>query len=140
MSADILLSRLEKVRKTGPFKWQACCPAHDDKSPSLAISEKDDGVVLLKCFSGCGAAEVLDAVDLDFSALFPPKVIGHSAKKLRRPFNAHDALNCLSYDMLLAVQIINLVRAGEALTDATHAALVTIAGRLLSAQGACNGR
>ena len=140
MSADILLERLEKVRKTAGDKWQARCPAHDDKGPSLSIRELDDGRVLLHCHAQCGAAEVLDAVGLDFSALFPPKITGQSLAKVRRPFNAHDALNCLSYDLLLAVQIVNLARAGEVLADATQEALVRIAGHLLAAQGACNGR
>ena len=36
------LNKLEKVPgKRG--HWIACCPAHEDKRPSLAITETDDG-------------------------------------------------------------------------------------------------
>jgi len=34
--ADILLARLDGVKRTGPDRWIARCPAHDDKRPSLA--------------------------------------------------------------------------------------------------------
>ena len=49
----------------------ACCPAHEDKSPSLAIKENHDGRILVKCFAGCGAADVVHAVGLTLSDLFP---------------------------------------------------------------------
>lgn len=42
--------------------WTAKCPAHDDHSPSLSISESSDGLVLVKCFSGCSQEAVLDAL------------------------------------------------------------------------------
>jgi hypothetical protein len=70
MNVNKLLDLLQKVKQTGPDKWIACCPAHDDRSPSLGITIKDDKV-LIKCFSGCGATQILDAVGLDYSALFP---------------------------------------------------------------------
>ena len=53
MSIDTLLSRLYKVKKTGSGNWMACCPAHDDKNPSMTIAEKADGVILINCFAGC---------------------------------------------------------------------------------------
>ena len=37
-------------RKTGRARWMARCPAHDDRKPSLAISEGRTGV-LLACMS-----------------------------------------------------------------------------------------
>lgn len=33
----VLLSTLDKVKQTRSDAWQACCPAHDDRSPSLNI-------------------------------------------------------------------------------------------------------
>jgi hypothetical protein len=33
--------------------WTARCPAHDDRNPSLSITEDRDGRVLLHCFAGC---------------------------------------------------------------------------------------
>jgi hypothetical protein len=73
MSIDVLLSRLERVRKTSPGHWTARCPAHEDKSPSLAVSLADDGVVLMHCFSGCSVFAISDAIGLQLSDLFPPR-------------------------------------------------------------------
>lgn len=65
-----LLSRLEGVRPAGDGKWYSRCPAHDDKSPSLSI--RDTGAkVLIHCFSGCDAEDVLTAIGLKWSDLYP---------------------------------------------------------------------
>lgn len=72
MSASDLISRLEFVRQLGENRWEARCPAHDDRDPSLSITENADGRVLVKCFAGCGALDVITAVGLPWSALFPP--------------------------------------------------------------------
>jgi hypothetical protein len=68
---DKLLDRLDGVRETGPGRWQACCPAHDDSGPSLSITQKGDGDLLLHCFAGCPTRSVLDAVGLRFPDLHP---------------------------------------------------------------------
>ena len=70
MTAETLLNQLHKVRKNGNGKWMACCPAHDDKSPSLAISETSENV-LIHCFAGCQPSEILAAVGLSMGDLFP---------------------------------------------------------------------
>jgi hypothetical protein len=38
-----LLDRLQGVKRTGPSRWIARCPAHEDRRPSLAVRELDDG-------------------------------------------------------------------------------------------------
>jgi putative DNA primase/helicase len=48
-----LLSRLSGVRRTGPDKWQALCPGHDDHEPSLSIGTGADGRALVHCHAGC---------------------------------------------------------------------------------------
>jgi len=52
MITDKILPLLDKVKKKGDNSWVVCCPAHDDKSPSLAIREVDDRL-LIHCFAGC---------------------------------------------------------------------------------------
>ena len=42
--------------------WIACCPAHDDRNPSLSISEGDDGRPLMHCFAGCPQDAVIEAL------------------------------------------------------------------------------
>jgi DNA primase len=68
---NLLLAQLKKVQQKGKGQWMACCPAHEDKSPSLAIKENHDGRILVKCFAGCGAADVVHAVGLTLADLFP---------------------------------------------------------------------
>jgi len=49
----------------------ACCPSHEDKNPSLAIKELHDGRVLINCFAGCGGADIMAAIGMSLSDLYP---------------------------------------------------------------------
>lgn len=95
---EAFLSRLSKVRKTGADSWIACCPAHDDKRPSMTIRVLDDGRTLCHCFAGCSFEEILAASGSNISDFFPEKPLYHRAKPLRRPFPAADVLECLSFE------------------------------------------
>ena len=61
-----------KLRKSGRG-YICCCPAHDDKSPSLSVSEGDDGRVLVYCHAGCTPREIAESVGLRIQDLFPPQ-------------------------------------------------------------------
>ena len=74
MNALDVLDRLEQVTG-GKGKWMACCPAHQDKSPSLAINEADDRI-LVHCFAGCETSDVIAALGLTVSDLFYNKLAG----------------------------------------------------------------
>lgn len=65
-----ILSRLQGVRETKPDNWTATCPAHTDLNPSLAIARGDDGRVLLKCWAGCSAPEIVENLGLTLADLF----------------------------------------------------------------------
>ena len=134
MSAENLIARLDKVRKTGADKWQARCPAHEDKGPSLAIREMDDGRVLLHCFAGCGAGEVLRAVGMEFADLYPRTGSFH-LQPVKRPFSAYDALLCLAYESLILLQFANHLATGAALTEEGRNRLRLSATRINAAHG-----
>ena len=72
---DNLLSRLDKVKRTGNGSYQACCPAHADKFPSLTIRETDDGKILLHCFGGCSVQEIVSAVGMELPSYVSAQVI-----------------------------------------------------------------
>ena len=55
------LSALPKFKAVGSNRYVACCPAHDDKHPSLSITDTNDKV-LVHCFSGCSQTDVIDAL------------------------------------------------------------------------------
>ncbi|MEN6384830.1 MAG: hypothetical protein ABFD79_06495, partial [Phycisphaerales bacterium] len=65
-----VLAHLENVKQTGSAQWQARCPAHDDRHPSLSIGESNDGKVLLKCHAGCSTKDILRAIGLSEKDLF----------------------------------------------------------------------
>ena len=46
--------------------WKAQCPAHEDRNPSLSISDKGDKV-LLHCHAGCTYPEILTALGFEKS-------------------------------------------------------------------------
>jgi len=71
--ADIqaLINRLDKVRETGRDRYIAKCPAHDDGDPSLSIRQLPDSRILLRCFAGCGAVDILNALGLNWQSLMP---------------------------------------------------------------------
>ena len=63
-------------RAVGRNRFQARCPAHRDRSPSLSIAEGRDGRILLHCFAGCSTDAILAALNLSRRDLFqgpPPK-------------------------------------------------------------------
>jgi hypothetical protein len=71
MSADILLARLDGVRRAGDRRWRARCPVHGSKGGTLSVREEADGRVLVHCFAGCGADEIVGAVGVDSPRCFP---------------------------------------------------------------------
>ncbi len=52
------LARALGGKKLGK-QWSACCPAHDDKSPSLIIFEGRRAAVHVRCMAGCEPTEII---------------------------------------------------------------------------------
>ena len=72
LSAEEIANRLDRPQRTRGG-WLACCPAHDDASPSLSIGEGDAGQLLLHCFAGCRFEEIEAALGiLPESPVAPP--------------------------------------------------------------------
>lgn len=120
MTADVLLSRIRQVKQTSKDRWIACCPAHDDKRPSLNIRETPEGTVLVKCFAGCGAAEIVAAVGLELSDLFPPRedAPGEPQRKRERDgFHAMDVLAALAHEAIIVDCAIGTLQRRGWLTD-----------------------
>lgn len=42
--------------------WVACCPAHEDREPSLSIRDGAAGRLLVHCHAGCSQNEVIEAL------------------------------------------------------------------------------
>jgi hypothetical protein len=136
MSTKNFLSRLDRVKPTGSGRWLACCPAHDDKGPSLSIRELEDERVLVHCFAGCDVQAVVAAVGMSLEDLFPPRELGHSAKRERRPFPAADILRAMAFEALVVMAAASAMVAGEPVAAADRERLMLAVGRIQSALNA----
>lgn len=90
-----ILTRLEKVKgRNGSYT--ACCPAHTDNSPSLAIRELDDGRILMKCFANCSVQEIMGAIGMDIGDLFPN--VNKDLPPVKRKYYASDLLRVIEFE------------------------------------------
>ena len=132
MTVTVLLNRLESVKGTGRGRWVARCPAHDDKRPSLAVRELDDGRVLIHCFAGCDVRDVLGNCGLTFDALYPDESPGPK-KSERRPFFAADVLRAVAFEALIAAVAAASIGRGEVLSVEDRHRLMIASVRLQAA-------
>jgi len=138
MSVDLLLSRLSKVRGHNG-SWTACCPAHDDHTPSLSIRD-DDGRILLHCHAGCDVASILDAVQLEMDALFPPRPEpGPRPPHKRVRFFASDVMRCLHAEALVVMVAAFNVKNGVKLSEEDYVRLGMAYRRIDEAMESVNG-
>ncbi len=134
--ADKLLTRLQRVKRTGPGRWVASCPTREDRHPSLAIRELDDGRVLLHDFGGEDVASILAAVGLNLCDLFPAPPGG--AAPTQRPFNASDVLALVAIESSVAVVVCADVLRSRTISEIDFGRLLTAAQRLGDAAEVCN--
>lgn len=100
MEVSQLLVKLERVKPTTKGQWQARCPAHNDRNPSLSIRELDDGRVLIHCFAGCSVHEILSVLNLTFNDLYPVKN-QIMVKGEKHPFTPKQVLIALAHEVLV---------------------------------------
>jgi 5S rRNA maturation endonuclease (ribonuclease M5) len=62
-TAERVAGALKKTKKQADGSWIACCPAHNDRNPSLSIEDGDDVPVVLYCHAGCEYSEIAEALD-----------------------------------------------------------------------------
>jgi hypothetical protein len=136
MELEVFLSLLEKVRgRNGSFT--ACCPAHRDKSPSLAIRQ-DGERILLHCFAGCSANEVVEAVGCTLNDLFQDERKWHRQKPVKRQFYATDLLRIINREALIVLISAVDMANGKQLKEADLERLKVASGRIEEAVR-CNG-
>lgn len=141
MKVDAILARLQKVKGRNG-SWTACCPAHKDKSPSLAIRETQDGRVLMHCFGGCSVEQVLDAIGMDMTDLFPdrPEYNPNTyATRAERPrFYASDLLRLIQFETTVVMVAAYDVATGKKLSEADMRRLESAHQRISAAMEAAN--
>lgn len=135
MTTDVLLRHLDGVRKTGVGKYIARCPAHDDRSPSLAIKDCGDGRVLVHCFVGCETEDVLTAIGLTFADIMPERISSeHRLKPLRHGFDVRQVLATLDHEALIVAIVGADFLQHQAIDEPTWERLAQAVGRINSAR------
>jgi len=142
VSAAALLNRLDRVIDCGDGRWRSVCPVHENKnkSRSLSIRETEDGVILIYCFAGCGAGDVVGALGLHLDDLFPENTVAPRVRKSGRPHHYHaaaEALKTLHLEVLIVEIAAERTRRGEILKDAEMARLAKANDLIRAAAEAC---
>ena len=131
--AQKLLARLDDAREVGPGRWVARCPAHDDRSPSLSVRETDDGTLLIKCWAGCGAADVVQAAGLELRDLFPPNAKDRRPIPKGQRWVPRDVLAAVAHEVTVVALCAEAITRGDPLSDADRDRVLVAAGRLNAA-------
>lgn len=105
MSLQQILSKLQKVKHNGNGAYMACCPSHDDRSPSLSIKDNGDGRIMMKCFAGCETIDILQSIGLDWDDVMPakPEKPVHVIKPKQHSIYADDALQIIRNEAQIIV-------------------------------------
>lgn len=71
MDINSFIAYFNGVKNAGNNEYMALCPAHDDHNPSLSIGLSPDSErILLHCYAGCEAKEILNSVGLTLKNLY----------------------------------------------------------------------
>ena len=135
MSIENLISRLDKVKGRNGH-WTACCPAHNDRGPSLAVKHTEDGRILLHCFAGCDVHSIVTALGMDLTDLFPPRDAGHSPVK--PAFYASDLLRIIAFETSIVRILANDIVSGKAISKADVERLSKASDRIEEARRFAN--
>ena len=125
-----ILTRLEKVKgRNGAYT--ACCPAHTDKSPSLAIRELDDGRILMKCFANCSIQEIMVAIGMDIGDLFPN--VNKDLPQVKRKYYASDLLRVIEFEAWVVSVAAHTMSTGKKLSDTDRDRMKVATARIMEA-------
>jgi DNA primase (bacterial type) len=94
---DDILARLQGVKKNGSG-YMACCPAHEDKNPSLSVCEKS-GKILIKCFAGCSYETIMSALDMPVNDAMP-KTAKPSKREIKQTYDYTDRSGQLIFQVV----------------------------------------
>lgn len=140
MGIETLLGRLHGVKAGNAVgRWMARCPAHEDRSPSLTVRLVDDGRILLHCFAGCSAVDVIGACGLAMTDLFPEPLTRERLPRVHMPFSPMEALECLAMESGIVAVAASDISMGKTLSGADASRVIVAAGRIASALEVIHG-
>jgi hypothetical protein len=140
---ELILSRLDRPREVARGRWRARCPGHAGmNTTTLAITEGDDGRVLINCHAGCEVDAVVGAIGLELKNLFPPRPAqpGGGASPMRQPFIPTQVFEVAQREILVAWVIANDMRVNQTVDKEAIDRLTVAAQRLDDIGRAAYGR
>jgi len=136
MNIHEFIGYFEKSYKSGKNEYQCLCPAHDDRTASLGIKELPDGRILINCFAGCSAFDILNSVGLTFDDIVPKRL--GDFKPVSKPFNPYAVLKAISNETLLVALAAIELGHGKTLPLEDKDRLIIAAERLRKAYNLCH--
>ena len=131
MDIGAILNKLHGVRRTSNDSWIACCPAHNDKHPSLAIRVTPESRILIHCFAGCGLDEILTALDVTVADIQPPQSEYHHQRHSGgNNLNSSAVLYMIYREALIVAMAACDLQKGIPLNETDHARLIQAVGRI----------
>ena len=136
MNIHEFIGHFEKTYKSGKDEYQCLCPAHDDRTASLGVKEMPDGRILINCFAGCSASDILAAGGLSFDDIVPKRL--GDFKPVSKPFNPYAVLKSVSNETLLVALAALELGNGKTLPLEDRDRLMIAAERLRKAYDLCH--
>ena len=136
MNIHELIGYFQNPHKSGESEYQCLCPSHDDRKASLGLKELSDGRILVHCFAGCSAVDVLGAVGLNLDAVTPQRL--GDFKPARKAFNPYAVLKTISTETLLVALAALEMGSGKTLPEEDRVRLLKAAERLRGAYDLCH--
>jgi predicted protein tyrosine phosphatase len=92
LDLESFLSRFGKVRhigvnSQGVDNWACKCPAHETHHESAVVGVSRDGRYLVHCHAGCSEADIMAAVGLSVSDLYPDGAMADRISPIQRPLS-----------------------------------------------------
>lgn len=144
--SSVVVGRLDGVRRSGKG-WIAKCPAHEDRTASLAVTVGEDSRVLLHCFAGCTAHEVLAALGMQLADLFvrkPTSAMTFAERSALREYSRQAqwraALNVLGFEAKILQIAGRDLKLAKPLGDEDQERLVLACDRIDDAREVLNAR
>ncbi len=123
--------------------WRSLCPCCGGRSYKVKISEADSGGVLIHCYAGCDAIDLVHAVGLQLSDLMPIRDSTPEGRKAARAAQREGSILCALEVIRHEAKIVRIV-AGDVirgdLSEADHARCIQADTRIEQALEAINVR
>ena len=117
---DLVLSRLANPKPNGQDRWRSLCPhCGGTNASALSIGVGQNDAVLITCFKGCDVIEVVGAIGLQLSDLFPRVDTpggGSSSLKPRKMMSLRQAVDLIEFECVLVWTAAFNLANGHALT------------------------